>query len=399
MKKLNKISSIATIVALLLAILIGFTAPSFAKNIEYIGTRYIKILKFLIGPVIVCSVACSILKKNKGSKFLVGKTVILFILMFVTTFLLSSLIVYLAKPGSSFVSSGIVEPNKFADFSIKSILLNLLPRDVEKFFFAGNIFFIIVVTLVISFILSKTKFSEKCYFVMKGAKKGVDVALNVAVLLTPFAVLSLVSNMIVNYDTATFNVGIRYVLYAYGLSVLAIILVMILPVWLIAKINPLTYIKKVAKVWVFTISSCSSAATLPYTIKTCNEQFGVDEKITDVVVPLGCTIHMCGGAVSFALLGFFVAQLGGVSVTLGMFLLMLASATLINMAAPGIPGGGVVIGITYLSLLGLPFEGFYGLYAGMYKLLDMSYTTLNVTGDISANILLDHYEKNKNNKK
>ena len=392
MKKLNKISSIATIVALIVAIIIGFCAPSFATDIEYIGTRYLKVLKFLIGPVIICSIACAMLKKNKDSKFLVGKTVVIFIIMFVTTFLLCSGIVALAKPGSSFSSSIDSSSSNLADFSIKSILLNLIPNDLEKFFFAGNIFFIIVVTLIIFFIISKTKIREKTYEVMKDFKKGVDFALNVVVLLTPFAVVSLLSNMIVNYDTSMFNMGLRYILYAYGLSILTIILVMILPVWFIAKINPLTYIRKVAKVWLFTISSCSSAATLPYTIKTCNEEFGIDEKITDVVVPLGCTIHMCGGAVSFALLGFFVAQLTGNYITFPLFMLMLVSATLINMAAPGIPGGGVVIGMTYLSILNLPFEGFYGLYAGMYKLLDMSYTTLNVTGDISANILLNHFE-------
>ena len=137
-----------------------------------------------------------------------------------------------------------------------------------------------------------------------------------------------------------------------------------------------------------TISTCSSAATLPYTVKVCNEDFGVDSEVTDVVVPLGCTIHMCGGAVSFALLGLFCAKLYGVNVTFTMYLLMLVSSLLINMAAPGIPGGGIVIGATYLELLGIPL-GFIGFYSGIYKLLDMCYTTLNVTGDISANILLN----------
>ena len=63
------------------------------------------------------------------------------------------------------------------------------------------------------------------------------------------------------------------------------------------------------------------------------------------------------------------------------------------MAAPGIPGGGRIIGISYLMIFGLPIAGFYGFYNGIYSLLDMSYTTLNVTGDISANIILNKFEK------
>ena len=137
-----------------------------------------------------------------------------------------------------------------------------------------------------------------------------------------------------------------------------------------------------------TITTCSSSATLPYTIKTCKEEFGVPSEITDVVVPLGCTIHMCGGAVSFALLGIFCTKLFGVELTLSRYVLMLISSVLINMGAPGIPNGGVVIGATYLQILGIPLD-FIGFYSGIYKLLDMVYTTLNVTGDVVADVIID----------
>ena len=75
------------------------------------------------------------------------------------------------------------------------------------------------------------------------------------------------------------------------------------------------------------------------------------------------------------------------------YVLMLISAILINMAAPGIPNGGIVIGASYLSMFGIPLS-FMGFYAGIYKLLDMAYTTLNVTGDITANIIIDQTDKN-----
>ena len=73
---------------------------------------------------------------------------------------------------------------------------------------------------------------------------------------------------------------------------------------------------------------------------------------------------------------------------------MLVCANLINMAAPGIPNGGVVIGATYLSLLNIPLT-FIGFYSGIYKILDMNYTTLNVTGDITAAVIINHFNKHK----
>ena len=58
------------------------------------------------------------------------------------------------------------------------------------------------------------------------------------------------------------------------------------------------------------------------------------------------------------------------------------------MAAPGIPGGGIIIGATYLTILNIPLL-FMGLYSSIYKLLDIPYTTLNVTGDVTANVIID----------
>ena len=80
--------------------------------------------------------------------------------------------------------------------------------------------------------------------------------------------------------------------------------------------------------------------------------------------------------------------------SIGMFFAMLLLAELLNMAAPGIPGGGIALGAAYLSGLGLPL-GFLGIYSGIYRFLDMTYTTLNVTGDVTANILLSNEQEQK----
>ena len=398
MKKSKLVFGIITFVCLGLGFLLGFLAPEFSESIKFFGDWYILELKIIIGPVIFSSIFVNVLRRQKGSSLTLLKTIGLFIAMFIVTFLLTAGIVAIAKPGSGFVIDNPDELPSEADFGVLSIFKNLLPKDLETFFKGGNIFLIIVIAFVTSLIISFTPIKEKTADVFEVIRKYLGYALQIIIFLTPLAVTSLVSNTIVKYGSMVIAAGLKYILFAWGCSIIAIILVMILPVWLIAKINPITYVKKVAKVWLVSLSTCSSVATLPHTIKCCNEDFGVDEKITNVVVPLGCTIHMCGGAVSFALLGLFVSQMSGFTITFGTFLLMILCATLINMAAPGIPGGGRIIGISYLMIFGLPIAGFYGFYNGIYSLLDMSYTTLNVTGDISANIILNRFEKKEDKK-
>ena len=398
MKRFKLILSIVTFVCLGLGFLFGFVLPDFSTNIKFIGDWYVKLLKIIIGPVIFVSIFLNIVSRQKSGSLIILKTVLMFICMFAVTFLLTAGIVAIANPGAGFTLDDPKNLPHAADFGISSILNNVVHANIEDLFYGKNLLFVIILAFVLSLLMSLSPDKKNAEKMCKVARKYLNYALQVIIILTPLAVISLVSNVIVTYGSMIITVGLKYILFAWGCSILTILLVMILPVWLITKINPITYIRKVAKVWLISLSTCSSVATLPHTIKCCNEDFGVDKKITDVVVPLGCTIHMCGGAVSFALLGLFVSQMSGFNITFVTFLLMILSATLINMAAPGIPGGGVVIGVSYLSILNLPINGFYGFYSGIYKILDMPYTTLNVTGDISANIILNKFEKKEETK-
>ncbi len=96
---------------------------------------------------------------------------------------------------------------------------------------------------------------------------------------------------------------------------------------------------------------------------------------------------MCGGACSFCCLAVFTADIYNLQLSLGTIVLMVAVATLLNMAAPGIPGGGIILGASFLSIFGLPFD-VMALIGGFYRLLDMAFTTLNVLGDVSANLII-----------
>ena len=383
----NKLSLI-TLIGLVLGIIFGLVFPEHTQAISFIGTYYITILKYMIVPVVFTSISVSIYNSKNFKDSLVIKTVLVFIAMFVSTFILSSIVVTIINPASGFQFENVEWTGETTQISISSILINLIPKDLKKFLTGSNLFFVILMSVIFGLLCTKIKGGDKAIEFIIKVKELIFKVLEIYMYVTPFASFSLISNTVAKYGSILVGVGFKYILTAYISSLCAVIVVMVLPVLIICKMSPATFIKKVYKIWTITVSTCSSAATLPYTIKTCKEEFNIPEKITDVVVPLGCTIHMCGGAVSFSLLGLFCAKLYGITVTPSMYLLMVVSATLINMAAPGIPNGGVVIGATYLQLLGIPLD-FIGFYSGIYKLLDMVYTSLNVTDDIAANVIIN----------
>ena len=385
---MKKIYNISLIISIILAIVLGIWAPNIVNSLSFIGTIYINMLKFMIFPIILSSIAVTIYNSKKNKSKILSKTIIIFIVMFLISFLITSAIVLLIKPTSKYSFNALEWSGQITNIKFSDVLINLFPSNIISVIENNSLLSIIIISVLIGLLSHKVEHGEVVINVLDGIKNISFKILELINYITPLAIISLLGGSIANYGSLILKEGGKYILMAYLCSLIVMILVMILPAWFIGGVSPLKYIKKMYKVWLMTISTCSSSATLPTTIKVCNDEFDIPERITNITVPLGCTIHMCGGAVSFALLGLFCSSLYGFSITIGMFLLMMIYSLFINMAAPGIPNGGIVIGASYLSMLGLPIT-FIGFYSSIYKLLDMAYTTLNVTGDVTANIIIN----------
>ncbi len=377
---------LAALIALALGLALGFLTPGLFPPIAFVGDVYINLLKLIVIPLLMAEVMAGVYGAARTVAGRLVKTVLLFVAMFVASFLLMAAFTALVRPGEGLDLFGEPWSGELAAASIGGFLTSLFPPNLFAAMSAGSILPCILFAFAAGVAAHAVK-AKKTMTVVDELRRVFTRILGYIMWLTPLGVFVLIGSAAADYGQQLLGVCARYILMAWGGCALVTLFVLALPVWIFARIPPWTYLRRVGKVWLVTLSTCSSAATLPTTIRVCNEDFGVPERITGVVVPLGCTIHMCGGAVSFCLLGLFTMQMAGVTVSIGMFLYMLLVATLMNMAAPGIPGGGIVLGATYLSILGAP-TGFIGLYSGIYRLLDMAYTSVNVTGDITANILM-----------
>ena len=385
----NKLGLI-TLLCLIAGAIFGFFFPNQIIQIEFLGSFYVTILKIMILPVIFTSVVTTVYESIENQGKLLLKTIGLFMVMFVVSFLLASVIVFLMNPAQGFETKMIDSDVQPIQVTWNAFFLNLLPKDVMSVLTGKNLLFIILFSYLIGYLAHVFHWGSFIH-IIQSIKKVVFEVLRYVTYYAPIAVFVLMGVSVYKFGIETLLAGLKYILTAYCAGIVVLVVVMLLPVTIFKKIPFVTFVRKVYPIWLMTVSTCSSAATLPYTIKVCKEDLKLQEENVDMVIPLGCTINMCGGAVSFALLGLFCAKLYGVEITFGYYVMMLVSSLLINMAAPGIPGGGIVVGATYLQGLGIPF-GFIGLYNGIYRILDMLYTTLNVMGDVSAVVLLENIE-------
>jgi Na+/H+-dicarboxylate symporter len=148
----------------------------------------------------------------------------------------------------------------------------------------------------------------------------------------------------------------------------------------IGGLNPLTFYRKMKDVALFAFSTSSSAATIPVTLRTVNQDLGVNQNVASFVVPVGATINMDGTAIMQGLATVFIAQMSGIDLTLFQYIqvVLLAVATSIGTAA--VPSAGTITLIIILQQFNLPLEAI-GIILAVDRVLDMIRTSVNVTGD------------------
>ena len=379
-------------------ILLGTLAPQFSITTKVVGDVYLNIIKMMVIPVLICAVMTGIINSaNLGSlKRVAVKTVALYVVMFLASFVVAFGVAMLIRPGVGvvFENQPVYDGDVGGPIVISEVLLGLFPDNIFEALSANNI----LPTMLFSILLSAAIVSigEKGRLVadfINSLSEAVFRLLSMIMETSPLGVMSLMAFSIAQYGTGLFMAIGKYILCCWLACIAVYVIVFLVPVLLYTKIDAKKFLLACGEISLMTLSTTSSAATLPTTIRVSTEDLGVPAAISDFTLPLGCTINMCGGACSFCCLALFVADFYSLDIPLTQFAAMAIVATLINMAAPGIPGGGIVLMTSFLTIFNLPID-LIGPIAAFYRLLDMAFTTINVEGDIAANLIIAKSEEN-----
>ena len=379
-------------------ILLGTLAPGFSVDIKVLGDVYLNLIKMMVIPVLICAVMTGILNSAGMASFkrVAAKTIILYVVMFLVSFAVAFAVAMLIRPGLGvvFENQPVYEGEVGGPVRISEVLLGIFPDNIFAALSAGNI----LPTMLFSMLLSAAIVSvgEKGRPVtefINGLSAAVFRLLSIIMETSPVGVMSLMAFSIAQYGTGLFMAIGKYILCCWLACIAVFIIVFLIPVLLYTGVNAGTFLKACGKVALMTLSTTSSAATLPTTIKVSTDDLGAPEAISNFTLPLGCTINMCGGACSFCCLALFVSDFYSLDLPLTQFAAMAVVATLINMAAPGIPGGGIVLMTSFLTMFSMPLD-LIGPIAAFYRLLDMAFTTINVEGDVAANMIIAKSEEN-----
>jgi dicarboxylate/amino acid:cation (Na+ or H+) symporter, DAACS family len=218
--------------------------------------------------------------------------------------------------------------------------------------------------------------------VLEAVFAATTVAIQVVMRLGPYAVFCLLFTM-----TARFGFGL---LTSLGWFVLTVLLGLALhmfgvysaSVWLLSRIHPLEFFRRIKTVMITAFSTSSSNATLPTALRVSEENLGVPRDINSFVLTVGATANQNGTALYEGVTVLFLAQLAGVDLSMGQQLMVVYLATLGGVGTAGVPSGSIPFIILVLAQIGVN-PALIGIILGVDRILDMCRTTLNVTGDIT----------------
>jgi len=359
------------------------------------GQIFVASLKMLVVPLVLVSLVCgtSSLKDLSSLGRIGSKSLGLYIATTAIAIALAMLMALLFAPGIG-VNMPLEQNYQVAQApSVVQVFINMFPSNPIDAMAKGEMLQIIIFAVIFGMAIGQSgDAGERIRQWFDDVNVVVMQLVNLVMHLSPYGVFFLMAKLFTTLELADMeNLGkyfavVLFVLLLHGFVSYGLILT------LIGRLNPFIFFRKMKETALFAFSTSSSNATIASNMTTTTRKLGVDNKVASFTIPLGATVNMDGTAIMQGVATVFIAQVYNIDLTTSDFLLVILTATLASIGTAGVPGVGLIMLAMVLQQVGLPVEGI-ALIIGVDRLLDMTRTAVNVTGDAMVSCLVGKSEK------
>lgn len=353
---------------------------------QIIGQGFIRLMQMLVAPLVLCSLVCGSMSIGDTKKLgQVGvKTMVFYLATTACAITVALVLGNLINPGRGLDISSIQKAENLETMEAASFtdtLLNIIPSNPFSSLAEGNMLQIIVFALIVGVILAKLGDRVETVSNFFGQFNDIMMEMTLMVMkLAPFGVFCLIAKTFAGIGFDAFFPMLKYMLAVVLALAVQCLLVYLGMLKIFTGLNPFKFIKNFFPVMAFAFSTATSNATIPLSIDTLDKRMGVSKKISSFTVPLGATINMDGTAIMQGVAVVFVAQAFGIDLDMMDYITVIGTATLASIGTAGIPSVGLITLTMVFNSIGLPVEGI-ALIMGIDRILDMSRTAVNITGD------------------
>lgn len=361
---------------------------------EGAGGMFVSLIKLLVVPLVYVSIVCGIVDLKDITAFgrLGGKTFALYIINTIIAIAAALTVGLLVQPGADANLAGTIsESVKLTTTEtpdIFSLVVNIVPSNPVQAFANGDmlqiIFMAILTGLAIQALDSRGGPAIRTF---KLANEIMMKLVGLVMSLAPYGVFALMIQLGATLDAHTLASVASYVALVIAMLVFWIFVFYPMAVGIATGTSPKTFLRATREQILFSLSTASSNATIPVTMRTLTEKLKVSESVAGFGVPLGATMNMSGVSIYIALATIFVANAFGQPINTADVFTLGLTILLLSIGAGGVPGGGVVMVGVLLHQLGLPPEGL-AIIAAVDRINDMFCTSSNVVGDTAVNTIV-----------
>ena len=373
-----------------------------------IGQLFMRGLQAAIVPLVLVSLSlamCSISSSTKLGR-IAGRTVLGFVCFYIVGAFCGGVVAYLMKSAGLFnvnlPAEAVTDAATIDAFNPLATIVTAVPSNITEVFSSNNsILAVVVVAIVIGLCLQALgEKGEPLKKVFESVSEVVNMYLTFLInKVGPVAIFCLVSRTFAIYGTEYLAPAAAYIVGAMITLFILVVTLYPIGIWLTTRLNPMKFLKKIAKVGVFGFSVNSSAATLPLNTRTNLDELGCSQEITSFVLPTGMTINMNGTTVMHMFAVTFIATSAGIDVTPANLVVIAFLSICAAMGCPAIPIAGTTLIVTILSGMGWTSDACmiaYALVVAINRPVEMALLPLNVIGDAATNVIVNAKEKELN---
>ncbi|MBE6990519.1 MAG: dicarboxylate/amino acid:cation symporter [Ruminococcaceae bacterium] len=381
--------------AMILGCVFGALWPKAAAAVKPFGTVFINMMFCVVVPLVFASIASSVanMKSRRRAGKILGTTVVTFVvtgaIAAVIMFILMKIFPPVPVPWSEVPSGAMGDYASVSDMIVNFFTVS----DFSGLLSRRAMLPLIVFSLLFGFSVNLAGGSET--LVAKWLSSLSEVMLRFVRLITwyaPVAFFAIFAGLVAEYGSQITVAYGRAMLVYYPLCLIYIFTAFPLFAWFGGgKHGIRTMFRHIARPAIVSLGTCSSVATIPTNMAVA-EETGISKDVSEMVVPLGATMHMDGSCFSCVLKIAFVWGVFGQPMTWGKLIPIVLVAVLSSMGMSGVPGGGY-IGEYIICSIFFPnqIEMAFPILVMIGNLVDPPATMINASGDYVVSFIVSRF--------
>ena len=378
------------IAALFLGAVLGWlNIPALNQVFNFIATIFTRLFQFIAVPTIALAVitTLSVLGTKDETKKIFAHALTYTLLTTICAAAVGLALYLWVAPGNlpaEVIGAGASKvPQNLGKMSYYDHFLSVVPNNILQPFLTGNVLSVLFIAAAVGLALAfmaPTENRNTLLRCIQGAQEVLFTLIRALLRILPIGILAFAAQLTTQIEAGLIVGALgKYTFVIMASNIIQFFIV--LPLFLLLRgLNPLRVFRRMSPALAVAFFTKSSAATLPVTLASAEENMRINPSISRFVLPICTTINMNGCAAFILVTSIFLMQNSGMQLSLGSMIAWLFVAVFAAIGNAGVPMGCYFLTLSLMSSIGANIS-IMGIILPIYTVIDMIETAENVWSD------------------